>query len=174
MGANVSFSKGDVVEVSWGKAKKRTKHDATVLAVDPSKGARPVHVQFVANGNAWVPAASVLKHTNGALACQGTPGGLGARVAAAGGLAARAELVYKTSQHNKSNEAVAPASGATQMLAGGVGGVRQAVKGGTKPAGCTCGARLKGGVKLVFVACCGLCGKAGSRNRELRECARLE
>ena len=89
MGANVSFSKGDVVEVSWGKAKKRTKHDATVLAVDPSKGARPVHVQFVANGNAWVPAASVLKHTNGALACQGTPGGLGARVAAAGGLAAR-------------------------------------------------------------------------------------
>ena len=32
MGANVSFSKGDVVQVSWGKANKWTKYDATVLA----------------------------------------------------------------------------------------------------------------------------------------------
>ena len=54
------------------------------------------------------------------------------------------------------------------MLAGGVGGVRQAMEGGTKPAGCE--ARLQGGVKSVFAACCGLCGKVGSRNRELREC----
>jgi hypothetical protein len=168
MGANVSFSKGDVVEVSWGKAHKRTKHDATVLAIDHSKKKQPVHVQFGANGNAWVSAASVVKHTNGTVACKGTPGGVDARLAAAGGLTARANLIYKTSQHSKSNEAVgeavAPANGATGLLAGGVGGVKVA----TKPAGCE--ARLQGGVKSVFAACCGMCGKIGSRNRELREC----
>ena len=60
MGANVSFSKGDVVEVPWGKANKRRKYDTIVLAVDHSKGARPVHVQFWASGNAWVSAPSVV------------------------------------------------------------------------------------------------------------------
>ena len=172
MGANVGFSKGDAVEVSWSKANKRTKYDATVLAIDHSKRAQPGHVQFGGSGNAWVSAASVVKHTNGAVACKGMPGGLDARVAAAGGWAARADLIYRTSQHSKSNdavdEAVAPASGATGLLAGGVGGVGQAVGGGTKPAGCE--DRLKGGVKSMFAVCCGLCGKAGSRNRELREC----
>ena len=155
-----SFSKGDVVEVSWGR--KRTKHDATVLAIDHSKKKQPVHVQFGANGNAWVSAASVVKHTlsNGAVACSGTPGGLDARLAAAGGLAARANLIYKTSQHSKSNEAVAPTNAATGLLAGGVGGVKVATN---KP-------RLQGGVKSVFEACCGMCGKVGSKKRELREC----
>ena len=41
IGANVSFSKGDVVEVSWSKANKRRKYAATMLAVDHSKGTRP-------------------------------------------------------------------------------------------------------------------------------------
>jgi hypothetical protein len=160
-----SFSEGDVVEVSWGR--KRTKHDATVLAIDDSKKKQPVHVQFGANGNAWVSAASVVKRTDGAVAPPGTPGGLDARLAAAGGLAARADLIYKTSQHSKSNEAVAPANGATGLLAGGVGGVK--VKVATqKPPGCE--ARLQGGVKSVFKACCGMCGKVGSKSRELREC----
>ena len=53
MGANVGSSKGGVVEVSWGKAKKRRKYDATVRAVDHSKGAQPMHAQFWASGNAW-------------------------------------------------------------------------------------------------------------------------
>ena len=60
MGSNVSSSKGGVVEVSWGKANKRRKYDATVLAVDHSKETRPVHVQFGASDNAWVSAPSVV------------------------------------------------------------------------------------------------------------------
>ena len=122
-----NFSKGDVVEVSWGKRHKRTKHAATVLAIDDNKRAQPVHVQFGADGNAWVSAGSVVKYTNGAAACGGTPAGLDgldARLSAAMGLAARANLVYKSSQHCRSNEAVgdavAPAIGATGLLAGGV------------------------------------------------------
>ena len=61
--------------------------------------------------------------------------------------------------------AVAPAIGETGLLAGGVrrGGVK-----GMKPVGYE--VRLQGGVKSVFVDCCGMCGKVGSRNRELREC----
>ena len=159
-----SFSKGDVVEVSWGKRHKRTKHAATVLAIDHSKRAQPVHAQFGADGNAWVSAGSVVKHTNGAVACGGTPeglDGLGARLSAAGGLAARANLVYKSSQHCRSNEAVgeavAPAIGAIGLLTGGVGGV----KGATQPVGCE--ARLQGCVKSVFAGCCGICGKVGGR-----------
>ena len=117
----VACSKGDVVEVYWGKKwRKWTKFDATLLAVDPSRGARPVHVQFRANGgNAWVAASRVVGHTGGAVACGGTPGRLDATVAATRGLAARAKLIYKTSQHNKSNEAVA--SGAANRG----GGVKQ-------------------------------------------------
>ena len=153
-----SFSEGDVVEVSWGR--KRTKHDATVLAIDDTKKKKTVHVQFVDNSNSWVSAASVVKRTDGAVAPPGTLVGLGARLAAAGGLTARADLIYKTSQHSKSNEAVAPTNAATGLLAGGVGGVKVVTN---KP-------RLQGGVKSVFEACCGMCGKVGSKNRELREC----
>ena len=57
----------------------------------------------------------------------------------------------------------APAIGATGLLVGGVGGVK-----GIKLAGC--GARLQGGFKSVLVDCCGMCGKVGGRNRDLREC----
>ena len=61
--------------------------------------------------------------------------------------------------------AVAPAIRETGLLAGGVrrGGVK-----GMKPVGCE--VRLQGGVKSVFVDCCGMCGRVGSRNRELMEC----
>ena len=61
--------------------------------------------------------------------------------------------------------AVVPAIGETGLLAGGVrrGGVK-----GIKPVGCE--VTLQGGVKSVFVDCCGMCGKVGSKNRELREC----
>ena len=112
--------------------------------------------------------------------------GLNATLSAAGGLAARADVGYKSSQHRRSNEAVgevpatdidgvepqaskmtavAPAIGETGLLAGDVhrGGVK-----GMKPVGCE--VTLQGGVKSVFVDCCGMCGKVGSRNRELREC----
>ena len=140
-----SFSEGDVVEVSWGR--KRTKYDATVLAIDDSKKKKPVHVQFGDNSNSWVSAASVVKRTDGAVAPPGTLVGLGARLAAAGGLSARADIIYKTSQHSKSNEAVAPTNGATGLLAGGVGGVKVATK-PAKPA--VCEARLQDGVKSVF------------------------
>ena len=126
-------------------------------------------------------------------------------------MAAKADLVYNSSQHCKSNEAVAevpatdqvmhmdgphaidprtkkpylatyvarhaveppagkitavaPAIGVTRLLAGDVhrGGVK-----GMKPVGFE--VRLQGGVNSVFVDCCGMCGKVGSRNRELRDC----
>ena len=183
-----SFRKGDIVEVTWGK-RKRTKHVATVLEIDHSKRAQPVHVQFGADGNAWVSEASVVKHTNGAVACEGTRAALhapNATLSAAADLAAKADLVYNSSQHCKSNEAVAevpataidgaqppagkmtavaPAIGVTRLLAGDVhrGGVK-----GMKPVGCE--VTLQGGVKSVFVDLCGMCGRVGSRNRELREC----
>ena len=61
--------------------------------------------------------------------------------------------------------AVAPAIGVTRLLAGDVhrGGVK-----GMKPVGCE--VTLQGGVNSVFVDCCGMCGKGGSRRRELRDC----
>ena len=59
-----NFSEGDIVEVTWGKRNKRTKYAATVLAIDHSKKAKPVHVTFGPAGNAWVSAESVVKHTN--------------------------------------------------------------------------------------------------------------
>ena len=91
------------MEVTWGKRNKRTKYAATVLEIDHSKRAQPVHVQFGADGNAWVSAGSVVKHTNGAVACEGTLAALdgpNATLSAAGDLAAKADLVYKSSQHS--------------------------------------------------------------------------
>ena len=147
-----SFSEGDVVEVSWGR--KRTKYDATVLAIDDSKKKKPVHVQFGDNSNSWVSAASVVKRTDGAVAPPGTLVGLGARLAAAGGLTARADLIYKTSQHSKSNEAVAPTNGAAVAPASGNENVGRWCRwckagggGGTKPAG------VKPGYKVVSSQC---------------------
>jgi hypothetical protein len=208
--SSYSFCKGDIVEGTWGKRNKRMKYAATVLEIDHSKRAQPVHVQFGADGNAWVSAGSVVKDTNGAVACEGTlaaPHGPNATLSAGGDLAAKADLVYKSSQHCRSNKAVggvpatdmdglyeidprtnkpylatyvarhgvepqassmtavAPAIGETGLFAGGVrrGGVK-----GMKPVGSE--VRLQGGVKSVFVDCCGMCGRVGSRNRELREC----
>jgi hypothetical protein len=204
-----NFSEGDIVEVNWGKRKKRTKYSATMLAIDHNKKAKPVHVTFGPDGNAWVSAESVVKHTNagGTAFTPPAPGRAGLRSLAAGGLAARAELVYRGSQHCRSNEAVGkvPASGpygtdprtqkaylatyvtrhgvapqasnmtavpgaigGTGLLAGGVGGVKGSVEGGTKPDGYE--VRLQGGVTSVFEDSCGMCGQVGSRNRELREC----
>ena len=204
-----NFSEGDIVEVTWGKRQKRTKYAATVLAIDHSKKAKPVHVTFGPAGNAWVSAESVVKHTNagGTAFTPPAPGLHGLRTLAAGGLAARAELVYRGSQHCRSNEAVGkvpgsgpygidprtqkaylatyaarhgvepPASnmtavpgaiGGTGLLAGGVGGVKGSVEGGTKPDGYE--VRLQGGVTSVFEDYCGMCGKVGSRNRELTQC----
>ena len=60
---------------------------------------------------------------------------------------------------------MAPAIWATGLLAGGVRGGD--VK-GIKPVGCE--VTLQGGVNLVFVFFCGMRGRIGSRNRELREC----
>ena len=68
-----------------------------------------MHVQFGGDGNAWVSAGSVVKHTNDAVACEGTLetlDGPNATLSAAGDLAAKADLVYKSSQHCRSNEAV--------------------------------------------------------------------
>ena len=204
-----NFSEGDIVQVSWGKRKKRTEYAATVVAIDHNKKTKPVHVTFGPGGNAWVSAESVVKQTNdgGTGFTPPAPGCAGLRTLAAGGLAARAELVYRGSQHCRTNEAVgevpasdmdgtygidrrthkpylatyvarhgvephasnmtavAPAIGATGLLAGGVhrGGVK-----GIKPVGCE--VMLQGGAKSVFVDCCGMCGRVGSRNRELRDC----